>query len=137
MLYLDADGFKAVNDRYGHAAGDRLLVEMSARLQAAVRSGDIVARLGGDEFAVLLQPLDSAEDGQRVAREITRLMQTPFDLGEHGRVDCGLSIGLALWPQDGNTVTALLEAADRAMYRAKQSHRPPQARLTPDEVLRP
>ncbi|MFM2346582.1 MAG: hypothetical protein RL654_1335 [Pseudomonadota bacterium] len=123
VLYLDADGFKAVNDTAGHAAGDRLLVEMGERLRAVVREGDLVARLGGDEFAVLLQPLRQVDDARRIAREIGRIMQTPFDLGGAGSFHCGMSVGMATWPQDGDTIPALLDTADRAMYRAKQAGR--------------
>ena len=123
VLYLDADGFKAVNDTAGHAAGDRLLVQMAERLRAVVREGDVVARLGGDEFAVLLQPLRQVDDARRIAREIGRIMQVPFDLGEAGSFRCGLSAGIATFPQDGDTIPALLDTADRAMYRAKQAGR--------------
>ena len=123
VLYLDADGFKAVNDTAGHAAGDRLLVQMGERLRAVVREGDLVARLGGDEFAVLLQPLRQVDDARRIAREIGRAMQQPFDLGASGCFRCGLSAGIATFPQDGDTIAALLDTADRAMYRAKQAGR--------------
>ncbi|KDB54179.1 hypothetical protein X805_01610 [Sphaerotilus natans subsp. natans DSM 6575] len=123
VLYLDADGFKAVNDTAGHAAGDRLLVQMGERLRAVVREDDLVARLGGDEFAVLLQPLRQVDDARRIAREIGRAMQRPFDLGEAGSFRCGLSAGIATFPQDGDTIPALLDTADRAMYRAKQAGR--------------
>ena len=123
VLYLDADGFKAVNDTAGHAAGDRLLVQMGERLRAVVREDDLVARLGGDEFAVLLQPLRQVDDARRIAREIGRAMQQPFDLGASGCFRCGLSAGIATFPQDGDTIAALLDTADRAMYRAKQAGR--------------
>ncbi|MEY8879724.1 MAG: diguanylate cyclase [Leptothrix sp. (in: b-proteobacteria)] len=120
VLYLDADGFKAVNDSAGHAAGDKLLVQMADRLCLAVRDTDVVARLGGDEFAVLLLPLGDSEDARRVGRQIQRQMVPPFDLGEHGVFRCGLSIGMAIYPHDGDTMPALLDTADRAMYRAKK-----------------
>jgi diguanylate cyclase (GGDEF)-like protein len=120
VLYLDADGFKAVNDSAGHAAGDKLLVQMADRLCLAVRETDVVARLGGDEFAVLLLPLGDSEDARRVGRQIQRQMVLPFDLGEHGIFRCGLSIGMAIYPHDGDTLPALLDTADRAMYRAKK-----------------
>lgn len=121
VLFLDADGFKAVNDTAGHAAGDRLLTMMADRLRTAVRETDVVARLGGDEFAVLLHPLRSVEDARRVGQKIHSLMTQPFDLDEHGQFHCGLSAGMATYPLDGDTIPALLDTADRAMYRAKHA----------------
>ena len=129
VLFLDADGFKAVNDSAGHAAGDRLLTMMADRLRTAVRETDVVARLGGDEFAVLLHPLRSVEDARRVGQKIQTLMTQPFDLDELGRFHCGLSAGMATYPLDGDTIPALLDTADRAMYRAK--HAGKRARLQP------
>lgn len=129
VLFLDADGFKAVNDTAGHAAGDRLLAMMADRLRTAVRETDVVARLGGDEFAVLLHPLRSVDDARRVGQKIHSLMTQPFDLDEHGQFHCGLSAGMATYPLDGDTIPALLDTADRAMYRAK--HAGKRARLQP------
>lgn len=123
VLFMDADGFKTVNDTAGHAAGDRLLVQMAERLRVAVRETDVVARLGGDEFAVLLDPLRSVDDARRVGQKITVAMEPVFDLEEFGRFRCGLSIGMASYPLDGETLSALLSSADRAMYRAKQAGR--------------
>lgn len=123
VLFLDADGFKAVNDTAGHAAGDQLLVQMAERLRQAVRESDIVARLGGDEFAVLLHPLRSVDDARRIGDKISQAMQAPFDLGEFGCFRCGLSIGMATFPLDGDTMPALLDTADREMYRAKHAGR--------------
>lgn len=135
VLFLDADGFKAVNDTAGHAAGDRLLTMMADRLCTAVRETDIVARLGGDEFAVLLHPLRSVDDARRVGQKIHQMMTQPFDLDEHGRFHCGLSIGMATYPLDGDTIPALLDTADRAMYRAKHARKraraPLRDRITP------
>lgn len=128
VLFLDADGFKAVNDTAGHAAGDRLLAMMADRLRIAVRETDIVARLGGDEFAVLLHPLRSVEDARRVGQKIHALMTQAFDLDEHGHFHCGLSVGMATYPLDGDTIPALLDTADRAMYRAKNARRRNQSR---------
>lgn len=121
VLFLDVDGFKAVNDTAGHAAGDRLLVQMADRLRVAVRETDIVARLGGDEFAVMLYPLRSVDDARRVGAKISNLMAPSFDLEEHGRFHCGMSVGMATYPLDGDTIPALLDTADRAMYRAKHA----------------
>jgi diguanylate cyclase len=136
VLFLDADGFKAVNDTAGHAAGDRLLTMMANRLRTAVRETDVVARLGGDEFAVLLHPLRSVDDARRVGQKIHSLMTQSFDLDEHGHFHCGLSAGMATYPLDGNTIPALLDTADRAMYRAKRSrHKPQTGPGTPHSAL--
>ncbi|MEY2873370.1 MAG: hypothetical protein RLZZ373_741 [Pseudomonadota bacterium] len=140
VLFLDADGFKAVNDTAGHAAGDRLLTMMADRLRTAVRETDVVARLGGDEFAVLLHPLRSVDDARRVGQKIHSLMTQPFDLDEHGHFHCGLSAGMATYPLDGDTIPALLDTADRAMYRAKHAskrarHKPLMGPGTPYPTL--
>jgi diguanylate cyclase (GGDEF)-like protein len=135
VLFLDADGFKAVNDTAGHAAGDRLLAMMADRLRTAVRETDVVARLGGDEFAVLLHPLRSVDDARRVGQKIQQVMLQIFDLDEHGRFHCGLSVGMATYPLDGDTIPALLDTADRAMYRAKHARR--RARNTPHDRIAP
>lgn len=123
VLYLDADGFKAVNDSAGLAAGDLLLTQIANRLRLAVRETDVVARLGGDEFAVLLYPLRNHEEAERITFKIRRQMDGSFDLGPYGRLRCSLSFGLAIYPDDGETVPTLLDTADRAMYRAKQLSR--------------
>jgi diguanylate cyclase (GGDEF)-like protein/PAS domain S-box-containing protein len=116
VLYLDLDGFKAVNDRYGHPAGDQLLVEVAARLRAVARERDTVARVGGDEFVLLIDPVRWQPDAERVAQRILDALSRPYEL-PFGRVEVGASIGIAL-DADGDP-SALLRDADAALYRAK------------------
>jgi diguanylate cyclase len=122
VMYLDLDGFKAVNDRLGHDAGDQLLVQFAQRLQAAVRASDTVCRQGGDEFVVLLPGLDGAEAACGVARKILASCDQSFDLGGEMQ-HVGLSGGIALYPQHGDTFDALSRHADSAMYAAKRGGR--------------
>jgi diguanylate cyclase (GGDEF)-like protein/PAS domain S-box-containing protein len=117
VLFLDLDGFKAINDSLGHAHGDRLLGAVAGRLQACVRPGDTVARLGGDEFAVLLEELDGVHVAQQVAQRFIAELQSPFALDGHDVV-VGASVGLALAEVDDDA-DELLRNADLAMYRAK------------------
>ena len=122
VMYLDLDGFKAVNDRLGHDAGDQLLVQFAQRLKAAVRASDTVCRQGGDEFVVLLPGLDGPEPACGVARKILQACNAPFDLGDEV-VRIGLSGGIALYPQHGDTFDALSRHSDTAMYKAKRGGR--------------
>ena len=119
VLLVDLDGFKAVNDGLGHAAGDDLLRVLGARLQAALRPGDLLARLGGDEFAVLLPGAVPGVTRECAAR-LHAVVVEPVSLAA-GEVRVGASIGVADAPADGDTVEALLAAADRGMYEAKSS----------------
>ena len=117
LLFLDLDGFKAVNDGLGHAAGDDLLVAVAGRLASCVRDGDVVARLGGDEFAVLLRAA-GAVDAERVADRLRLALDEPVSLSGRA-VDARASIGGAV-SQPGDTVAVLLHRADTAMYDAKR-----------------
>ena len=122
VMYLDLDGFKAVNDTLGHDAGDLLLVQFAQRLKAAVRASDTVCRQGGDEFVVLVPGLDGVEPACAVARKILAACDAPFDLaGREARV--GLSGGIALYPGHGDSFDALSRHADSAMYAAKRGGR--------------
>ncbi|MCO8277054.1 GGDEF domain-containing protein [Actinoplanes sp. TRM 88003] len=120
LLYLDLDGFKPVNDTYGHEAGDAVLVEVAARINAAIRVGDVVARLGGDEFAVILPDTDDELAGT-VAERILKSLSEPFDALSH-EVCVGASIGVITATPDANP-EAELRRADQAMYTAKNSGR--------------
>lgn len=122
VIYLDMDGFKQVNDSLGHEMGDQLLVQLARRLQASVRASDTVCRQGGDEFVVLLPGLEGAEPACGVARKILAAVEAPFDLAGHP-VRVGLSGGIALFPQHGDTFDVLSRHADSAMYAAKRSGR--------------
>jgi diguanylate cyclase (GGDEF)-like protein len=123
VLFVDLDGFKSVNDSFGHAAGDRLLDQAAVRLQAAVRETDIVARLGGDEFVVLCEPLDSTHKAEALARRILTAMQVPFQLGGDDVAAISASIGLTVGCRAGDTPVSIIARADRAMYQAKASGR--------------
>jgi len=120
VLFLDSDRFKDINDNFGHAAGDAVLVAVAARVRAQLRDGDLVARLGGDEFAILLAPLHKAEDAQRIADKIIASMDMPIDVPGGTQVLTSLSIGIAIYPEHGATPGTLLNAADAAMYQAKR-----------------
>ena len=120
VLFLDSDRFKDINDSFGHAAGDVVLVAVAARVRAQLRESDLVARLGGDEFAILLSPLHKLEDAQRIADKIIASMDQPIPLPGNTQVLTSLSIGIAVYPDHGATPGALLNAADAAMYQAKR-----------------
>ncbi|MFM6989533.1 MAG: diguanylate cyclase domain-containing protein [Arenimonas sp.] len=118
LLFLDLDGFKTVNDRFGHGFGDRVLKEVAGRLRTALRESDLIARIGGDEFVVLLRRVTLLRDAEHVAAKIHAALAAPFEL-ETRRIACGTSIGIALYPQHGGDALALVAHADQAMYRAK------------------
>lgn len=122
VLFLDLDHFKEVNDSLGHQAGDELLKMVTQRLQASVRADDLLARLGGDEFILVLNPVHEADNVARVAAHIVRALAEPFHI--HNQViRIGVSVGIALCPQHGHSIDSLINAADRAMYQAKQAGR--------------
>lgn len=118
VLYLDLDGFKDVNDRGGHDAGDHLLREVATRLQQGVRQGDLVARVGGDEFVALLPGCRDARTARAVAETLRARLTIPFSLPD-GLFRLDASIGIACFPDDGANAKALLAQADRAMYAVK------------------
>ncbi|MBD9566787.1 diguanylate cyclase domain-containing protein [Pseudomonas sp. PDM09] len=123
VLFLDSDRFKEINDNFGHAAGDAVLVAVATRVRAQLREEDLVARLGGDEFAILLTPLHKAEDAERIADKIIASMEIPIQLPGSTQVLTSLSIGIAVYPDHGVTPGELLDAADAAMYQAKRLSR--------------
>lgn len=119
LLYLDLDGFKAANDRCGHAAGDRLLCEVAQRLKEGLRHGDLVARVGGDEFVTLLPGCSDAKAARTLADALRARLNPPYALPD-GPIRLGASIGIACYPADASDPTTLLAQADRAMYAAKR-----------------
>ena len=119
ILYLDLDGFKAINDTLGHKAGDAVLGEVSARLQGAIRDIDLAARLGGDEFAVLVEDVRSEDTARRATQRIPAAFSDPLETAKG--LPVSFSIGMSLHPAHGDSVDELLSAADQAMYDAKRS----------------
>ena len=119
LLYVDLDHFKALNDTYGHAHGDRVLVETALRLKACVRDSDTVVRLGGDEFVIVLPDLAGSRDAQAVGEKVLAALYDP-EVAE-GRMFLGASVGLACYPEHGDDQDSLLARADAAMYAAKRA----------------
>ena len=122
LLYIDLDGFKPVNDEFGHEAGDELLIAVGQRLTSCTRAGDTVARLGGDEFAVLIGAHRAPEDARVLAERLKDSFTRPFSI--RGReIRLGASIGRAAYPTDAGTADSLLRVADAAMFDAKREQR--------------
>jgi diguanylate cyclase (GGDEF)-like protein len=118
LLFIDMNGFKAINDEYGHAAGDTILTAAAARIAARVRNGDYVCRYGGDEFVVILPNVPDAAAVTRVADMIRERVALPYRLqGQEQHLTA--AIGESLYPRDGKNAQELLEQADQAMYRLK------------------
>ena len=123
VLFLDSDRFKYINDTFGHASGDRVLVTIAARIKQQLREGDLVARLGGDEFAILLKPLRSSADAMHIADNIIAAMAQAIELPTGNSIVSSLTIGVAVFPDHAIDAASLVGAADEAMYRAKQAQR--------------
>ena len=122
VVFLDLDGFKAVNDRYGHGTGDELLVVVSQRMKGALRVGDTLARIGGDEFVVVLADLDQPADSEPVLERLLQAAADPVTLGD-AEIQVSASMGVAVYPRDGTHADLLLRRADQSMYLAKQTGR--------------
>ncbi|HWS71086.1 MAG TPA: EAL domain-containing protein, partial [Thermoanaerobaculia bacterium] len=122
VLFLDLDHFKLINDSLGHSIGDALLKQVAARLKASVREGDTVARVGGDEFTIVLQELGDRSDAALVAQKVLKTIAEPVEVAEH-KLYVTASIGITIFPEDGQDAEALLKNADNAMYRAKSQGR--------------
>lgn len=118
LLYIDLDGFKAINDTYGHEAGDDLLVQVAVRLTRVIRQSDTAARLGGDEFAVILTEIKDTGAAFGVGEKIVAELSRPIDLKE-ASVTVGASIGVAVYPDHGDSEERLVQGADKAMYASK------------------
>jgi len=122
IFYLDLDGFKPVNDHFGHEMGDHLLASLGRRLAASVRSSDVVARIGGDEFAVLITTQASPADAEALAERLQSVFSEPFVI-DGRRLDVRASIGRAVFPYDADSADGLLRHADAAMFEAKRRRR--------------
>lgn len=121
LLFLDLDGFKEINDTFGHYTGDILLARVSSRLQAQLRETDTIARLGGDEFGVLLTGLETPETAERLARQLIKALDQPVLIEDH-KLTVGASVGIAHCPVHGSDATTLMRCADVAMYAAKAAN---------------
>lgn len=119
VLYMDLDGFKAVNDRFGHNGGDELLRQVGTRLQAVTRQEDTIARIGGDEFIMLVVDIAHVEDVERPAAKALEALAQPFRL-DGSEVSVTASIGIAFYPNDAADAESLLARADKALYGAKR-----------------
>ena len=120
VLFVDLDGFKDVNDRHGHEAGDRVLREVAQRLTGSVRESDVVARLGGDEFAIVLPVIRAEAEAEVVAAKLIRAIDSPIDLGSGASASVSASVGISLFPEQAANAGELLHRADKAMYDAKR-----------------
>lgn len=121
VLMVDLNKFKDINDTYGHAAGDTVLVTISQRLVSLVRSSDTVARLGGDEFVLIIESVAEREQIAALGRKLIDLLAEPVTLDSGEVVSCGGSLGFAWYPNDGENLKDILEVADQAMYFCKTS----------------
>ena len=119
LLFIDLDRFKPVNDQYGHAAGDAVILQVCERLTAAVRDSDAISRHGGDEFLLLLNDITDNEAATVFANKLVQVLAQPYQI-EGRSVLLSASIGIAIYPDHCNSAKALISYADAAMYRAKQ-----------------
>ncbi|AJQ95622.1 putative bifunctional diguanylate cyclase/phosphodiesterase [Gynuella sunshinyii] len=122
LLFLDLDYFKYINDSLGHAVGDQLLISVANRLQACARASDTVCRQGGDEFVILLTEIEQPQDAAQVASKVLAAMTRPHIIGAH-ELQISVSIGISVYPDDGDSVDSIMKNADTAMYHAKSNGR--------------
>ena len=120
LMFLDLDGFKPINDTYGHEVGDEVLIEVAKRLDTCVREQDLICRLGGDEFVLMFRGLTEKVAIEERAKKVLERINEPYWVGDK-RVTMGVSIGIAIGPQDGKDGETLLNASDEAMYSAKKT----------------
>lgn len=121
LVMIDLNRFKSINDSYGHAAGDRVLLISAQRLLATIRASDTVARLGGDEFVVMMTPVCERQELVQMGERLNNALSEPITLTHGLSVSVGLSLGFALYPDDGGVLSDLLHVADQAMYECKSS----------------
>ena len=122
VMFIDLDRFKSINDTYGHAVGDGLLIQVAARLKQSVRESDLVARLGGDEFVVVMTSHVAINGEITVAQKILKKLSEPYQVGSL-TLHSTPSIGISRYPFDAQSVEELMKHADMAMYQVKQSGR--------------
>lgn len=130
MMVVDLNGFKQINDSYGHMAGDRVLVEVAQRLQTHLREVDTVARVGGDEFVLLLESVSSSEAMDVLQHKLLAEVARPIDI-EGQEISVGMSIGMAVYPDDASDIESLFQLADKQMYSLKHALTATQAPATP------
>lgn len=118
LLYIDLDKFKGINDTKGHAYGDLILIKAAMRLKRSIRNSDTIARIGGDEFVILLENISDKDKVSAMAQSLIETVNKKFVINNE-TFDLSCSIGIATYPDDGNTTDALLSTADKAMYKAK------------------
>jgi diguanylate cyclase (GGDEF)-like protein/PAS domain S-box-containing protein len=119
VLFVDLDHFKPINDTFGHASGDLLLKQVSQRIQKCIRKGDTLARIGGDEFVVILMNVTDNQSAKKIASKILNSLSKPFRLQPKQESSITASIGISMYPFDGQKAEVLLSSSDKAMYRAK------------------
>lgn len=122
LAYLDLDGFKQVNDTFGHSTGDEVLKLSARRMSASIRENDLLVRLGGDEFALIIAELASPSEIRRLAESIINAVEEPITI-DGNFVEVGITIGVAFYPADASTTLDLLRLADAALYRAKRANK--------------
>lgn len=135
VYFLDLDGFKAINDQYGHPAGDALLEQVAHRLEAIIRSGDTVARLGGDEFVILQGGLRHEDEARLMAGRVIRRLSAPYQINDNA-MSVSVSVGIAIAPRQGVTLEQLLGRADAALYRAKSGGKAQAMLCTADDHVK-
>jgi diguanylate cyclase (GGDEF)-like protein len=135
LLFLDLDGFKAVNDDLGHAAGDELLASVAKRLKQSLRKNDLAARLGGDEFAIILTEVGQVSELPLIVKRIQNLIRMPHQIGSE-TADVGAAIGVAVSGSHFSSAEEMLHEADSAMYRAKRKNKQAPPGVQPDPVIR-
>jgi diguanylate cyclase (GGDEF)-like protein len=119
VLYIDLDGFKRINDEFGHRIGDIFLRRTAERFRSSLRENDLLARVGGDEFVSISMGMRQPEDGLELVQRLLASLERPLNLAEGLALGCSASIGVAIYPRDGQTVEELERHADEAMYAAK------------------
>ena len=119
-MFIDLDGFKNVNDSYGHETGDQVLKDVAQRLKDKLRASDLLARFGGDEFVALQLDVKSADDAILFAEKIISVLAEPI-VTQQGNITIGASVGIALYPQHGQDLKTLINKADKAMYQVKNA----------------